>query len=150
MSRVMPCSAKPMVGVYPEWGRAGLLMTYPATSWTAFAMRARMSRNPCWHQARQSPDRAGEQAYLRDQSQNRESARHYRSPRHCCRSPTTCRMSRSLPKLARLRHADLVKQCPCSEVHRKTFAQALLILTPFQTSRGGLTTTTRVLLTRNG
>jgi hypothetical protein len=40
-------SAKPMVGVYPEWGRA--LMTYPATSWTAFAMRAPMSRNPCWH-----------------------------------------------------------------------------------------------------
>jgi hypothetical protein len=32
-----------MVGVYPEWGRAGLLMTYPATSWTAFAMRAPMS-----------------------------------------------------------------------------------------------------------
>jgi hypothetical protein len=26
--------------------------------------------------------------------------------------------------LARMRHADLVKQCPLSEVHRKTFAQA--------------------------
>ena len=26
--------------------------------------------------------------------------------------------------LARLRHADLVEQCPFSEVHRKTFAQA--------------------------
>jgi putative ABC transport system substrate-binding protein len=29
-----------MVGAYPEWGRAGLLMTNPPTSWTAFAMRA--------------------------------------------------------------------------------------------------------------
>ena len=40
----MAWSAKPMVGVYPEWGRADLLMTYPATSWTAFAMRAPMSQ----------------------------------------------------------------------------------------------------------
>jgi hypothetical protein len=83
----------------PEWGRAGLLMTYPA-SWTAFDMRAPMSRNPFWHQARQSSDRAGEQAYLRGQSQNRESARRYRSPGIAVARRRRDRMSRSLPKLA--------------------------------------------------
>jgi hypothetical protein len=47
-----------------------------------------------------SSRRAGEQAYLRDQSQNRESARHYRSPGIAVAFRRGDRMSRSLPKLA--------------------------------------------------
>ena len=76
---LVSASRKPSVGAYPEWGRAGLLMSYSSDIFDGvrhagiYVAKILMVPSPA------IPRRAGEQVYVRHQPQDRESARHRRA-----------------------------------------------------------------------
>ena len=84
MARVLPsvmASGKPTVGTYPEWGRAGLLMSYSADLLDDFRRAgiyaAKILRR---REAGRPPDRAGEQVRSGRQRQDRKAAWRQRAP----------------------------------------------------------------------
>ena len=74
-------SRKPSVGPYPDWGRAGLLMSYATDPLDGvrhagiYAAKILNGAKP-----RRSAHRTGKHIYFGDQSENRESTRHRRAP----------------------------------------------------------------------